>query len=134
MKLITRNTDYAVRALCFMAEQREKIISVSELARELKIPKPFLRKILQTLHKKKLLISYKGQGGGFSLASSPSNIFLVDLMEIFQGHLELNRCVSDNRICPNMKTCQLRKKMEAIEKHVASELGSLSIASLFSAF
>ena len=41
MKLVTRNTDYSVRALCFMAEYREKIISVSELARELRIPSPF---------------------------------------------------------------------------------------------
>ncbi|MEE9192454.1 MAG: hypothetical protein V3U04_07575 [Candidatus Aerophobetes bacterium] len=41
MKLVTRNTDYAVRVLCFMAECVEKIISVSELTRELKIPSPF---------------------------------------------------------------------------------------------
>lgn len=41
MKLVTGNTDYAVRALCFRRECREKIISVSELARELKIPNLF---------------------------------------------------------------------------------------------
>jgi len=41
MKLVTKNTDYAVRALCFMAECGEKTISVSELARELRIPSLF---------------------------------------------------------------------------------------------
>ena len=39
MKLITRETDYAVKALSFMAEQKERIISVSQLVKELKIPK-----------------------------------------------------------------------------------------------
>ena len=41
MKLVTGNTDYAVRALCFMTECRGKIISVSGLAGELKIPNLF---------------------------------------------------------------------------------------------
>ena len=57
MKSITGDADYAVRALCLMAEHKEEIIPVSELAGELKIPKPFLRKILQILNKEELLKS-----------------------------------------------------------------------------
>ena len=55
MKLITRDTDYAIRALCFIARFKKKIVSVSELVKVLKIPRPFLRKILQTLNKKRIL-------------------------------------------------------------------------------
>ena len=55
MKLITRDTDYAVRALVFIAKQKEEIVSVRDLVEKLKIPKPFLRKILQLLNKKGLL-------------------------------------------------------------------------------
>ena len=66
MRLITRNTDYAVRALSYISRQEEKVISVSELVKKIKVPRPFLRKILQTLNKKGILISYKGQGGDSS--------------------------------------------------------------------
>jgi len=130
MKLITRNTDYAVRALCYIARHEQGIISVSELERELEIPRPFLRKILQILNKNGLLRSYKGKGGGFTLALPPNRIFLVDLMEIFQGPVKLNECIFKKRVCPNKKTCPLKRKMDAIEEHVASELKSITIASL----
>lgn len=85
MKLITRDTDYAVRALCFIAENKGKIVSVSELVKVLKIPRPFLRKLLQILHRKRILKSFKGRGGGFQLAIPAERIYLVDLIKFFRG-------------------------------------------------
>ena len=64
MKLITRDTDYAIRALCCIAKRKETIISVDKLVKQLRIPRPFSRKILQTLNKRKILRSYKGTSGG----------------------------------------------------------------------
>ncbi|MBL7129936.1 MAG: Rrf2 family transcriptional regulator [Candidatus Omnitrophica bacterium] len=130
MKLITRDTDYAVRALCFIAKQKEDIVSVAELVEKLRIPRSFLRKILQILNKKRILKSHRGQGGGFVLAISPGKIFLVNLIKIFQGSLKINECIFKNRICPNLKKCILKKKIDTIEKYVISELKSITIASL----
>jgi len=130
MKLITRDTDYALRALCFIVKQKKEIVSVSELVKALKIPYPFLRKILQVLNKKGVLKSFKGQGGGFSLGTRPSRIFLVDLIEIFQGPLKLNECFFKKLSCPNIKTCSLKKKIDSIERYVISELKSIKISSL----
>jgi Rrf2 family protein len=133
MKLITRNTDYAIRALCSMAACGDKkIFSVSDLTKELGIPRPFLRKILQSLNKKGILKSYKGTGGGFLLALAADEIFLVDLIEVFQGPFKLNECILKKRFCSDIRTCMLRKKIESIEKYVVSELNSVTIASLLS--
>ena len=121
MKLITRNTDYALRALCFIAKNKERIISVAELVKELKIPQPFLRKVLQVLNRKKILKSHKGKGGGFMLAFPVQKIFLVDLIEIFQGSLRLNECFFKKMACPNRKTCALKKKIDSIERYVIKE-------------
>lgn len=130
MKLLTRDTDYAVRALVFMTEHKNRIVSVPELVRALKIPKPFLRKILQILNKRGILQSHKGQGGGFLLVKPSSRIFLADLMEVFQGPLELNGCLFKKKVCPNRSTCPLRRRICNIEKNVISELGAISVASL----
>jgi len=130
MKLITRDTDYALRALCFIAKDKKKIISAAELVRELKIPRPFLRKILQVLNKKKILKSYKGKGGGFLLALPLRKIFLVNLIEIFQGPLRLNECFFKKIACPRRKTCALKKKIDGIERYVIKELNSVTLASL----
>ncbi|MGD9015370.1 MAG: Rrf2 family transcriptional regulator [Candidatus Omnitrophota bacterium] len=131
MKLITRDTDYAIRALLFIAKEKQEIVSVSRLVKSLEIPRPFLRKILQRLNKKGLLNSYKGQGGGFSLRVAADRIFLLDLIEIFQGRMKLNECVFKKRICPNIKTCKLKKKIDSIQRYIISELGGITLTSLF---
>ena len=130
MKLITRDTDYAIRALCFISQSKEKIVSVSSLVKELRIPQPFLRKILQVLNKKGILKSHKGVGGGFQLSTSANNIFLIDLIKTFQGPLSLNECFFKKKICPNRSICALKKKIDAIEKDMLRKLESISIASL----
>ena len=130
MKLISRNTDYAVRAVCYIARQKEKIISVTDLVKALNIPRPFLRKILQVLNKKSILISYRGKGGGFQLAGRADKVFLLDLIEAFQGPFRLNECTFKKEICPNRKKCFLKKKIDSIENYVFSQLGSVTVRSI----
>ena len=129
MKLITRDTDYAIRALVFIARKKKKIISVSQLVKALSIPKPFLRKILQILNKKGLLESHKGQGGGFALLRPINRIYLIDLIETFQGPIKLNECTFRKTVCPNIKTCKLKRKIDRIQKQVISELKDITLAS-----
>ncbi|HOW87494.1 MAG TPA: Rrf2 family transcriptional regulator [Candidatus Omnitrophota bacterium] len=130
MKLITRNTDYAMRALCHIAKQRKESVSAAEMVAALKIPRPFLRKILQTLSSEGLLRSTKGQGGGFALSRSPQKILLTDLIRIFQNTIQLNECVFKKKLCPNRNNCALKKEIDAIEQDVLKRLRGISIASL----
>jgi len=130
VKLITRNTDYAVRAVTYIAKNDKKIVSVTELVKELKIPRPFLRKILQVLNREGVVKSYKGVGGGFKLAAKADKILLVKIMEAFQGPMKLNECAFKKLICPNKKICPLRKRIDRIEKYVFSKLGAITIGEL----
>ena len=130
MKLITRNTDYAVKALRYICRNKGKVTSVKDLTYKLGIPRPFLRKILQVLNKKKLLKSFKGRGGGFMLSSPPRNIFLIDLIEIFQGPFMLSECIFKKGICSDKYNCALKRKIDDIEKDVVAELKSITLASL----
>jgi Rrf2 family protein len=130
MKLITRDTDYGIRALCAIAKRKKAVVAVSELVKTLGVPRPFLRKILQALNKEGVLKSFKGQGGGFRLAVEPGKIYLTDLMRIFQGGLKLNECSLNKNICPNVRTCPLRKKICGIERYVIKELQGVTVASL----
>ncbi|MFH1542523.1 MAG: Rrf2 family transcriptional regulator [bacterium] len=130
MKLITKDTDYAIKTLCYMAERSEKMFSVDLLSKALKIPRPFLRKISQQLSKKKILRSYKGKSGGFELAIKPKDIFISDVAEVFQGRLDVVECFTQGKICPNTKTCSLRFKLKQISQQVAEEFAGISIVSL----
>lgn len=130
MKLITRDTDYALRAICCIAKSKNRFSTVTNLVKESKIPRPFLRKILQRLNKKGILKSYKGSGGGFGLAKGLDRIFLMDLMKVFQGEFRLNECSLKKKVCPNIKVCPLKKKIDRIEEHIISELGPVTISQI----
>ncbi len=131
MKLINRDTDYTIQALCAIARHKEKRVSVAELVRGLEVPRPFLRKTLQILNRKGLLKSYRGQGGGFSLARPPQRIFLSDLIRIFQGPVTLKECLLKKKVCPNVKGCALRQELNGIERYVVARFNCITIASLF---
>ena len=130
MKLITRDTDYAARALCFIAVNKGKLVTVSTLVEKLNTPRPFLRKALQKLNQRGILKSHKGAGGGFQLAVRPEDILITDLIQTFQGSFRFNECLLKKDICPNKKSCALKKKLDRIESYVIKELRSVTIASL----
>ena len=129
MKLITRNTDYALRAICYMA-QKNKVVTAFELVGALGVPRPFMRKILQRLSKEKILTSYKGQAGGFKLKLLPEKISIIQIMRIFQGQTNLDGCFLKKDICPNRGKCILRKKIRVIENNALTQLRQINIASL----
>ncbi len=130
MKLLTRNTDYAIRAVCLMAADRDAVFSATELVEELDIPRPFMRKLLQELNKHGLLESYRGRGGGFKLAQPPEKIYVHKIAEIFQGVLILNEHIFKGEPCPRQSRCNLKGKLDEIEKMVIKELNSITIASI----
>ena len=130
MKLITKDTDYAIRALMYIASSKKVIVTVSEIEKELRLPRPFLRKILQILQKAGVLKSTKGNKGGFALARFPKEIFLADLIEIFQGEISLIDCFLKKKSCSQVKKCSVRKKIKGIEKIMVAELKDITIASL----
>ena len=129
MKFITRNTDYALQAICYIAKQN-KVVTVTELVRVLGVPRQFMRKILQRLSKEKILESSKGQAGGFKLKLWPNKIFIIQVMRIFQGEVSLRECFLKKEICPNKGKCVLRKKIQVIEDSVLRQLKQINITSL----
>ena len=129
-RLITRDTDYAVRAIGYFAASGKNVISAAELSENLELPRAFSRKILQLLRKARLVKSHRGRGGGFSLLKPPEEILLFDLIEVFQGKPELCKCFFRKSVCPDAGACVLKRKMDEIEKYVISELKSVTLAHL----
>jgi Rrf2 family protein len=132
MKLITRDTDYSVKALIYIARNNGRVVDITELVREMDAPRPFLRKILQSLTAGGILKSHKGKNGGFELARKPENIFLIDIMEIFQGKFKLSECLFKKDICPNINNCTLKSKIDVLEAMVEDNLKEATLASLVS--
>lgn len=132
VKLITKNTDYAIRALMTIALDRKRFFSAKEIADIQDIPYHYLRRILQILTKNRLIESREGAGGGVKLVASTSSIHVSDLIGMFQGDVELAECLVKGRICSNHETCVLRHEIKRIERMVQDEFGKITIQTLLS--
>jgi len=130
MKLITKNTDYAIRALLEIGCHKNAFISARDIARHQKIPYQYLRKILQVLIKNGMIVSKEGSRGGFHLCQDPHKIKLVDVIVMFQGPIEFSECMFRKQLCPNRSRCVLRPHLLAIEKEVTKKFATLSIGKL----
>ena len=130
MKLLTKNSDYAVRALIVLAGNKTTFLSAREIAKQQDIPYQFLRRILQKLIRKKLVVSKEGGSGGFKINANPKDMSIVDIIRIFQGNVQLAECMFRRKICTNRSTCVLRKEIKRVEKIVEKEFSGITLARL----
>lgn len=106
---ITRQADYAVRAMAYLTELGpDRRAATSKIAEDRKIPPSFLAKIISQLSVAGLLNTSRGARGGVSLAKAPSEISLLEVVEAIDGPIMLNACVGDITSCPFGETCTVR--------------------------
>ena len=130
MKLLTKNTDYAIRALLVLAKERDSYLSARDISKIQGIPYQFLRRILQKLIKNGLVKSREGGGGGFKINKNPNAIGVIDIIRIFQGNIQFAECMFRKQLCGNRATCVLRKEIKRIEKLVQREFKGIAISKL----
>ncbi len=120
---ITREGDYGIRSVLYLSRQPFKKVSfVNEISEEYKIPRSFLAKILQKLVKGKIVRSYRGVKGGFSLAKPPKEISLLDVLEAIEGKLSVNVCISDRKKCGFSKSCPIQFVWQTVQSRITDVL------------
>lgn len=120
---LTREGDYGIRSVLYLARQPYKKISfVTEIADEYKIPRSFLAKILQKLVKAKIVRSYRGVKGGFSLARQAKEISVLDVLEAIEGRLTMNVCLADRKKCDFSRHCPIHGVWANVQAKVADVL------------
>lgn len=125
---ITRQADYAVRAIMYLSNlgPNEKA-ATSQIAEEQDIPLSFLAKIIAQLSVAGLLQTMRGARGGVTLARSPEKITLLEVVEAIDGPIMLNECVNGNHVCP-MSSCLMRNVWHDAQKDLVKRLKMTTFA------
>jgi Rrf2 family protein len=106
---ITRQAEYAVRTVYYLAKQEPGTsVPTARIAKDQDIPTPFLAKIVLQLSAVGILHTSRGARGGVRLAKAPSEISLLEIVEIVDGPIEINDCVLDEACCQRSETCPVR--------------------------
>ena len=106
---ITRQADYALRAMIYLAKlDPTQRAATSQIAEEQKIPPSFLAKIISQLSIAGLIHTSRGARGGVSMARSPEEVSVLEVVEAIDGPISLNDCTGDPSACPFGEDCPLR--------------------------
>jgi len=120
---ITRQADYAIRAVLYLARLGlSQRAATSHIAQEQRIPPSFLAKIISQLSIAGLLHTSRGARGGVSLAREAKEITLLDVVEAIDGPILLNECVGEKGLCAFADECPLKPIWCETQEHLVSRL------------
>lgn len=134
--MLSKKAKYAIKALLALAEcDRDEPMRIADLARAEQIPAKFLELILLGLKNQGLLRSRKGKGGGYLLARDPSEIYLGQIVRMFDGPLAPVPCASQTAYlpcadCRDEAVCGVHLAMKEVRDATARVLDGTSLESL----
>lgn len=107
---LSKFTDYAFRALIYLAENDNRLCTVEELAEKLNASEHHIKKIIHRLAKTEYIVSIKGRSGGLKLGLNPEEINLGEVLKVTEDNLNIVECFNKTSGCPLMETgCKFKK-------------------------
>ncbi len=106
---ISAYSDYSLRVLMQAALRSPARITVDEVAQTYRISRHHLVKIVHDLGRSGYLATHRGIGGGFTLARTPAEIRLGDIVRLGEESETVIDCMDGaNRTCRLAPACRLK--------------------------
>lgn len=115
-------TDYSLRVLIYLALKRDQRSTVEEIAKKYQISKNHLVKVVHNLAIIKLINSYKGKGGGISLALPPEKINIGKLIYKLEENSYMVECLSSSGNCKIDSSCKFKLALRLAEQQFYKSL------------
>lgn len=128
--IYSQSAQYALRALTYLAGERDRLVTVQEISESEDIPRQFLAKLLHLLRRAGIVMSVQGQGGGFTLARNPSEITLLDVVECVDGRQDFDKCAFGLPRCGDEMPCPFHERWKAVRAEVERFLREQTLASV----
>ena len=129
MQLLT-TTDYAVRIVYYVAEQRRTVNS-TEIAQAMGVPLTMMGRIGRKLIAAGILTSQRGNTGGLALARKPRDITMADIIYAVED-VCINRCLEPDHFCPRgaVETCPFHAFYAQVQDCFDTMLAGKTVESL----
>ena len=124
---ITQEADYGLRIVSFLADQSlNQRYEAKIVASQMQIPLRFTLKIMRKLCRAGILNSFRGVGGGYSIAKDLADISIKEIIEVIDGDIAINRCLEEENNCTRLgdERCVISKHLLAAQELMAEKLES----------
>ena len=132
MLRLSKMADYGIVLMNYIAgsqqEERPNARSLSALSG---LPLPTVSKVLKSYSRAGLLVAHRGQRGGYTLAKTPEQISVADMIAAIDGPIGLTDCSKHAPgLCDIENTCPVRNNWGVITRTVHDALDQLSLAQM----
>jgi FeS assembly SUF system regulator len=119
MLRITKQTDYAILLLTYMAAQDPNQVHTSRsLAEWSHLSLPMVSKILKPLSREGIIISTRGVKGGYTLARLAEEITVGEIIRATEGPIGMTSCITEPGSCEQESFCPVKVNWERISHAV----------------
>ena len=130
MKLSTRG-QYGTRALLELSiRYGEGPVPLKDIARSQQISLQYLAHLITPLVAAGIVLSIRGPRGGVSLARSPQEIKLSEVIGLLEGSIAPVACVNDPKYCSRSDFCVTRDIWGELKKVMDGVLESTTLQDL----
>jgi len=130
MKLSTKGR-YGTRALLELAlHQGKGPVLLRAIAQRQQIPLQYLEHLITPLITGGIVRSIRGPRGGVSLAKSPEEIRLSEVIQLLEGSIAPADCVNNPGVCARSKSCVTRDIWDELKKAMNEVLESITLQDL----
>lgn len=128
---VTRAADYGIRVMIHMATlpNHERAL-LPKLARATGAPQSFLSKVLQALCRAGLIVSRRGQTGGFELLPAGRKATLRSVIEAVEGPISLNLCLVSGTTCKRKSFCPAHPVWASAQDAMLGVLSAATVTDL----
>jgi FeS assembly SUF system regulator len=128
---LSRTTDYGIVLMAHLAQSGVGAQhNAREVAERTGLPAPMVSKILKALARADLLTSNRGSKGGYSLARSPEDISVPEMIAALEGPIGLTECAVHPGACSQESSCHVREPWQRINQVVRDALARITLADL----
>jgi len=127
---LNKLSDYAVLILIPLAQAwpEQRVVSARRLSDVATLPLPTVAKLLKLLGHQGLVISTRGNTGGYQLAKHPDFVSVADIIEAVEGPVALTECVTGSGTpCSVEDFCWMRGRWDPVNHAVATALKEVSL-------
>ena len=126
---LTMHTDYALRVLIYLTQQREDLATISEISDFYKISRNHLVKVVHHLAGSGFIHTTRGKHGGMKLAREPRLISIGDVVRKMEPNFDIVECFENTSPdCVVTPVCKLKSVLQQAGEEFLGVLDCFSLA------
>jgi Rrf2 family transcriptional regulator, nitric oxide-sensitive transcriptional repressor len=126
---LTLHADYGLRVLLYLAVHSDRQVPTAEISEAYGISKNHLVRVIQALGRSGYIAVRPGRSGGLTLARSPEEVRVGEVVRSMEPHLNLVECFDPaTNTCPILPVCGLKHALMDERDAFLSVLDKLTLA------